>query len=74
LELWIKFIGNPKKEFIDDLKAIAIHCNQLKSFKINVMGINTAVNNIINIISAGDRRYCLKAGDLASLVNKHIVS
>jgi hypothetical protein len=43
LELWIKFIENPNKEFIDDLKAIAIHCNQLKSFKMNVFEINTAV-------------------------------
>jgi hypothetical protein len=45
LKLWI--------EFIDDLKAIAIHCNQLKSFEINVIRINTAVNKQIFNSSKG---------------------
>jgi hypothetical protein len=47
LEFCIDFVENRNEEFIDGLKAIAIHCNQLKSFKINVVGINTAVTKHI---------------------------
>jgi hypothetical protein len=36
LELWLDFKGNSSEEFINNLKAIAIHCNQLKSFNFKV--------------------------------------
>jgi hypothetical protein len=47
LELWLKFGGNPNKGFIENLKAIAIHCNQLKKLKFNVSRTNPSLDKQI---------------------------
>jgi hypothetical protein len=44
LDLLLSFSGSLSKEFFDNLKAIAINCNQLKSLKLHVLGNNTSVN------------------------------
>jgi hypothetical protein len=47
LDLLLRLSVNLSQEFIDNLKAIAINCNQLKSLKFHVLGTNTSVNKQI---------------------------
>jgi hypothetical protein len=47
LDLLLSFNTNLSQQFFDNLKAIAINCNQLKSFKFHVLGTNTSVNKQI---------------------------
>jgi hypothetical protein len=44
LDLLLSFNTNLSQQFFDNFKAIAINCNQLKSFKFHVLGTNTSVN------------------------------
>jgi hypothetical protein len=47
LELWLNFGKISIKNFIENLKSIAIHCNQLNSFEFHVLGTNSLLNNEI---------------------------
>jgi hypothetical protein len=47
LDLILRFSANLSQQFFDNLKAIAINCNQLKSLKFHVFGTNTSVNKQI---------------------------
>jgi hypothetical protein len=44
LDLILRFSANSSQEFVNNLKAIAINCNQLKSLKFHVFGTNNSVN------------------------------
>jgi hypothetical protein len=44
LELLLIFGENSNQEFIENLKSIAIHCNQLKNFKFRAFGTNSLLN------------------------------